>query len=128
MSGSAARDGERPRTVEGATWIDTVDMADAPVWMDADQASAWVSGFDACRELHKARLAALGLEPSTVLDGKLVVLHPGQLVVEKREFKTGEHWLALRGGLPDICGPAKQGSGWNEWVVVASGSTKDAST
>ena len=53
--------------------------------------------------------AALSLDPDAVLDGPLVVLHPGQHVVERRqEVKPGEHTLT-------------EGTFWTPWVVVASG-------
>ena len=100
--------GEGPETVEDALWIDTVDLTDAPTWMSASEALRWVEGFMACRDRHKQKIAVL-LDPDTVLDGPLVVLHPGQHVVERRqEVKPGKHTLT-------------EGTFWTPWVVVASG-------
>jgi hypothetical protein len=59
--------------------------------------------------------AALGLDPATVLDGPVVVLHPGQHVVEFRVPQPGEL----------VCGDSapfrKETVGFYDWpVVVAS--------
>ncbi len=60
--------------------------------------------------------AALGLDPATVLDGPLVILHPGQHVVEYRYAQPGE-WAVDDDG---IHGEFPRGSHAEVWVTVVS--------